>query len=196
VAGLIPMLKLGKAYEALQLLTNMPLEAKALCLAHLDRDAEALEILEKEVMARPGFSSAEDEMGAAMYTSYLEVALLVRHRPAIELIFKWLADKNLITSFYGFYFPTRQLGAAASFLGRHAEARGYYQQGIKIATGMKYRPELALTRLQLAELLLEYYPDEKAEALEHLDFAIKEFREMEMQPSLERALRHKDILKA
>jgi serine/threonine protein kinase len=31
---------------------------------------------------------------------------------------------------------------------------------------------------------------------EHLDFAIKEFREMKMQPSLERALRHKDILKA
>jgi hypothetical protein len=30
----------------------------------------------------------------------------------------------------------------------------------------------------------------------HLDFAIKEFREMKMQPSLERALRHKEILKA
>jgi hypothetical protein len=28
-----------------------------------------------------------------------------------------------------------------------------------------------------------------------MDFAIKEFREMKMQPSLERALRHKDILK-
>jgi transposase len=34
------------------------------------------------------------------------------------------------------------------------------------------------------------------DALEHLDFAIKEFREMKMQPSLGRALRHKDILKA
>ena len=56
--------------------------------------------------------------------------------------------------------------------------------------------EIALTRLNLAELLLEHYPDEKKEALEHLDFAIKEFREMKMQPSLERALRHKDILKA
>jgi hypothetical protein len=32
--------------------------------------------------------------------------------------------------------------------------------------------------------------------LVYLDFAIKEFREMKMQPSLERALRHKDILKA
>jgi len=61
---------------------------------------------------------------------------------------------------------------------------------------MRFRPELALTRLQLAELLLEHYPDEKSEALEHLEFAIKEFREMKMQPSLERALRHKEILGA
>jgi hypothetical protein len=33
-------------------------------------------------------------------------------------------------------------------------------------------------------------------SLEHLDFAIKELREMKMRPSLERALRYKDILKA
>jgi hypothetical protein len=61
---------------------------------------------------------------------------------------------------------------------------------------MRFRPELALSRLGLAELLLDRYPDEKAEALEHLDFAIKEFREMKMQPSLERALRRKEIIKA
>ncbi len=40
------------------------------------------------------------------------------------------------------------------------------------------------------------YPEEKKEALEHLDFAIKEFTEMKMQPSLEKALRQKKILKA
>jgi hypothetical protein len=67
---------------------------------------------------------------------------------------------------------------------------------MKVGTEMRFRPELALTRLQLAELLLEHYPDEKKEALEHLDFAISEFREMKMRPSLERALRHRDILKA
>lgn len=35
-----------------------------------------------------------------------------------------------------------------------------------------------------------------SEAGAHLDFAIKEFREMKMQPSLERALRNKQIMKA
>ena len=33
--------------------------------------------------------------------------------------------------------------------------------------------------------------DERAEAVEHLDFAIREFQDMKMQPSLERALRHR-----
>jgi tetratricopeptide (TPR) repeat protein len=92
-------------------------------------------------------------------------------------------------------FPARHLGAAA-FLGKIDEARVRYQKALEIATEMRFKPELALTRLQLAELLLNHYPDEKKEALEHLDFAIKEFREVKMQPSLERALRHKNILKS
>ena len=90
----------------------------------------------------------------------------------------------------------RHLGGAAALLGRYDEARNYYQEAIKVCMEMPFRPELALTRLQLAELLLKHYPVEKSEALEHLDFAIKEFREMKMQPSLERALRHKEILGA
>jgi tetratricopeptide (TPR) repeat protein len=88
------------------------------------------------------------------------------------------------------------MGAAASLLGRYDEARKYYQRAIKVCTEISFRPELALSHLQLAELLLENYPAEKREALEHLDFAIKEFQDMKMQPSLERALRHKEILKA
>jgi hypothetical protein len=32
--------------------------------------------------------------------------------------------------------------------------------------------------------------------MKHLDFAIAEFRDMKMRPALERALRHKDVLKA
>ena len=39
-------------------------------------------------------------------------------------------------------------------------------------------------------------PDERPEALEYLDFAISEFREMKMQPSLERALWHRGLLRA
>ena len=61
---------------------------------------------------------------------------------------------------------------------------------------MRFCPELAITYIQLAELLLEYYHKGRAKALGHIDFAISEFRDMKMRPWLERSLRHKDILKA
>jgi hypothetical protein len=81
-------------------------------------------------------------------------------------------------------------------LGEPDKARSYYHQALEAAGKIRFRPEIALARLQLCELLLDHYPDERAEALEHLDFAIGEFRDMKMQPSLERALSHRDILKA
>jgi tetratricopeptide (TPR) repeat protein len=127
----------------------------------------------------------------------LETAVLANHTRAVEILFNLLAGGVYKTS--GLHNPTcvaRHFGGAAALLNRHKEARKHYREAIKVCTGMKFRPELALTRLQLAELLLEHYPIEKKEALEHLDFAIKEFQDMKMQPSLERALRHKEILKA
>jgi hypothetical protein len=36
----------------------------------------------------------------------------------------------------------------------------------------------------------------RLQVLQHLDFAIAQFRDMKMQPSLERALKRKEILKA
>jgi hypothetical protein len=42
-------------------------------------------------------------------------------------------------------------------------------------------------QFQLAELLLEHCPQEKSDAIAHLDFAIAEFRDMKMQSWLEKA---------
>jgi len=166
-------------------------------LTHLGRYAEVVEMLERLVVACPGIASAEDETMVCVDIISLEAAVLAGHRQAAELLLPRLAATTRLTS--GLWITTcagRHMGAAAAFLGRHEEARKYYQKAIKDCIEMKFRPELALTNLQLAELLLEHYPKEQAEALEHLDFAIKEFHDMKMQPSLERALRHKEILKA
>jgi len=195
-----PLLYLGRIDE---LLTEWNEYVKgqigvtATILAHAGRDAEVTEILEKWVIARPGFGTAQDMFRSMWDTVFLEAAVTIGHRKAAELLLNRLAGSGLVTN--GILQPTcipRHLGGAAVLLERYDEARQYYQEAIKVCTEMPFRPELALTRLQLAELLLEHYPDEKKEALEHLDFAINEFREMKMQPSLERALRHKDILKA
>jgi DNA-binding NarL/FixJ family response regulator len=72
-------------------------------------------------------------------------------------------------------------------LGRPDTARGFYLQAVEVCRKSRFRPELALTCLDLADLLLKHYPDERTEALRHLDYVIVEFGAMHMQPSLERA---------
>jgi tetratricopeptide (TPR) repeat protein len=193
----------GRALESnLQATRNVPSNVAAdmlilYCLAHLGLYAEVAETLERLVVARPGIGSAEDETVVVIDITSLEAAVLAGHRQAAELLLRRLAGSRIITS--GLWLTTcvgRHLGAAAVLVGRPDEARSHYQEALKVSSEMRFRPEVALTRLQFAELLLEHYPKERAEALEHLDFAIAEFRDMKMQPSLERALRHKEILKA
>ncbi|MBM2826270.1 MAG: hypothetical protein HW403_334 [Dehalococcoidia bacterium] len=43
---------------------------------------------------------------------------------------------------------------------------------------------------------MKHKSDENTTAQWHLEFAISEFQEMKMQPSQERALRHREILGA
>ena len=148
-------------------------------------------------MRRPSIDTPEDETFDWVDTIFLEAAVLAGHHRSAELLLNRFRDTGLCAQ--GIHTTTciiRHLGGAAVLLEKYDEARKYYEEALKVTTEMRFRPELALSRLQLAELLLEHYPDEKKEALKHLDFAINEFREMKMQPALERALRHKDILKA
>ena len=200
VAGLRPYLHLGKVDDALRV-TDAPqfltIPARPLPLAHAGRDSEVNQMLKFLVMGRSGIGSTEDETPAWVDILLLESAVLIGYREVTDLLLRRLDVKNISTS--GMFYTTcitRHLGGAAALLDRYDEARKHYQEAIKVCTEIRFRPELALSRLQLAELLLEHYPKEKKEALEHLDFAIKEFRDMKMQPSLERALRHKDILGA
>jgi hypothetical protein len=83
--------------------------------------------------------------------------------------------------------PARILGESATFLGRPDEAAHWYERAIEIAGRISFRPEVALAHARLGELQLKHYPDERADALAHLDFAIPEFEAMGMQPALERA---------
>ena len=196
--GLRPRLFLGRADTFLTRgLAAADFGFRVLGLAYLGRDAELAEVLDQHVVKRPGIGTIEDETPGNFDVWSLEAAVVTGNRQVAELLLNRLAGAGICTT--GFFYPTcvsRHLGGAAALLGRPEEARNHYQEAIRVCTEMRFRPELALTRLQLAELLLEHYPGEKKEALEHLDFAIKEFREMKMQPSLERALRHKEILGA
>jgi len=158
---------------------------------------ETQELLDRYVIKRPGFGTNDDETRFNEDCMHLEAAILAGCKESAGLLYERFINSNLVTT--GIVLPTcviRLLGGAASLLERYDDAKKHYQEAIKACTEMRYRPEIALSRLELAELILDHYPEQKAEALEHLNFAIKEFREMKMQPSLERTLRRKDILKA
>jgi DNA-binding CsgD family transcriptional regulator len=54
---------------------------------------------------------------------------------------------------------------------------------------VRFRPEIALLHLDVAQLLSDNYRHKRAEALEHIRLAPTEFQDMHMQPSLDRAIK-------
>ena len=162
-------------------------------LAHKGDADEVKEMLSFSVVNRPYIGTDEDMTNIWTDAMNLETALLVGHTQSAELLLNRFRGTGAGTT--GYASPMcifRLMGEAAVLLERYNEAKEHYKEAIRVCTEMRFRPDLALSRLGLAELLLDHYPDEKFEALEHLDFAINEFREMKMRPSLERALRRKD----
>jgi serine/threonine protein kinase len=226
-----PLLYLGQAEETL---AALPLAVQlagieegsvasrgrqALLLAHLGRAEEAAALLRGLPVHLTTPGPEGDEAPAQLLTNLLEAAVVLGERELAALLAKRLAPvASLAVVTTLFTTPARHLGAAMALLGKPDEARAYYQQALEAAGKIRFRPEIALTRLQLAELLLDeakvgaihelplrqdaapvgagLKPAPTKEALGHLDFAIAEFRAMKMQPSLERALRHREILRA
>jgi DNA-binding CsgD family transcriptional regulator len=120
----------------------------------------------------------------------LETALLLQEPNVIQpLVEQLLPVAGLVVDYYALTSVARLLGKAAKLAGDALAARGYFEQGLAVCTQLQFRPELALIRLELAELLLDD-PDAvtRSEGSSQLQAAISELRAMHMRPSLERAL--------
>jgi DNA-binding CsgD family transcriptional regulator len=81
----------------------------------------------------------------------------------------------------------RLIGSTRQLQGDFDGARAHYQLALAGSQRLGYRPEIALTQLDLAELVLDHFPAERHLALTHLDAAASEFSDMRMQPFLARA---------
>jgi DNA-binding CsgD family transcriptional regulator len=129
----------------------------------------------------------------------LRAAVALGHRAAARALALRLAPVGYLS--LGLPSPAlttciaRHLGDAAALVGHRSAARGYYLQALEAAGKIRFRPELALAHVSLAELLVQEGDETgRSDALEYLDVAIPELRDMNMQPALERALALRETL--
>jgi tetratricopeptide (TPR) repeat protein len=195
-----PLLYLGRPEEAAASLDELrppistddvwPLNLwQGVCRAYAGRDAEAQAELNR-FLSLHDVASDRDATPLYLLVYLLEIAVLVGDLAAAAMLSARLTPTaSLATADLIATTPGRHLGAAAALLGERERAQAYYRRALDAAGMIGFRPEIALTRLQLAELLLAHYPDERAEAEGHLRFVIPEFETMKMAPALERARR-------
>src|SRR5262249_5687982 len=145
----------------------------ATCLAELGRLEEARALVGPR-LDEIAASGCDDEAPIYDLVNFLEAAIAVGHSGAAGAL---IAPLDCVAHLSGVpAFKTcvaRHLGDAARLVGDRTAARAYYAQALEAAGKIGFRPELALTHLRLAELLLEDADDiAQSAALAHLDTAI------------------------
>jgi DNA-binding winged helix-turn-helix (wHTH) protein/tetratricopeptide (TPR) repeat protein len=212
-----PLLFLGRAEEALAALpeaerlvgsqafsSTLRFGWSALCLAHMGRLAEARAQL-SEYLGKSKLSVEEDDTPTVILATLLEIAVLVEDREAVSMLAKRLTGIVALGHSTNLHLVNvaRHLGRAALLLGNRKEARTNYERALDWATKIRFRPEIALTRFEIAKLLLAEAKDAngsraaaalRSEGQGHLDFAIGEFQAMKMKPALEQALQQQKLL--
>ena len=208
-ASMRPLIHLGRLNEALEMGGRIPNPGgpawRPMCLAYAGQANESQVAIE-QFLAASRIGEDKDETPCFFLAVLLEGALLSGDGEHADWLSKRLEPlAGLAATQENTVCVARLLGGAAALLGEPERATAYYEQALGVAGRVGNRPEVALTHLQMAELLLDSGSvgaqplaplPSREEALSHLDFAIAEFREMKMQPALGRALRHKEVLKA
>src|SRR5207253_1783807 len=95
------------------------------------------------------------DIPAAQLAGLLESAVLMEDAVTAALLAEKLHGVVAADGEYGLYNAARYRAAAAAMVGDRFQARTACQQSLEWASRIGYRAEVALTRLQLAELLLE-----------------------------------------
>jgi DNA-binding CsgD family transcriptional regulator len=146
---------------------------------------------EEALRLSAGFGNIGDsnDRSAVWILAYLlEVSIRCGDAVTAEALVGRLAPlANRLQTWYSIVSFGRLLGEATAMLGQPKEAEAFYLQGLEVCRKVRFRPEIALICLDLAELRLEHFDAERAEALSDLNFAIDDFDAMHMTPSLERA---------
>ena len=101
----------------------------------------------------------------------LELAIAWNDAQDAEALAGQLAPVAHLAMVVGMPNAARLIGNAAVLRGDVSAARAHFELAVERTNQIRYRPELALSRLELAELLLDHFQTDAWLALEHLDAA-------------------------
>ncbi len=97
--------------------------------------------------------------------------------------------------FGALFLPTA--GMLVHSLGRHDVAQTHLEDALAFCRKAGYRPELAWSLCDYADMLLERNnEDDRRKAMQHLDESLQISTELGMRPLMERVLSRREILKA
>jgi DNA-binding CsgD family transcriptional regulator/tetratricopeptide (TPR) repeat protein len=156
--------------------------ARANVLARLGRCQEA-----SGVRARfAGIEESTDESGLNVLVDLFEASITCGDMGMAAALYERLLPLSNRLHGTNLVSIGRLLGEAATMLGRPDEARASMQEAFELSRRVRLRPEVALIRLDLGELLVRHYPRERSQGAEHLKSAVEELRDMRMLPALTR----------
>jgi DNA-binding CsgD family transcriptional regulator len=186
--GFRPLLLLGTPQHLQRAEALVPeIEGLSAILGYLLRAHTGVPEEPRSPGQRPGWKPRE-HMVTFLPLLVLEIVVLRGgDRELVQEILEFLEPAASPATSSAFTLIDRHRGSALVLLGEHAQARERFRAALAAGEKMRFRPEIALTRLALAELILDHFPRERAEAFEQLEACIPELREMKMQPSLRKA---------
>ena len=163
--------------------------AIAIQLAQGGRTEETRELV-RRVIAERAIGDVDDWSDCLTLTQLTYAAAVSGDADSARVLYARLKEND---NWYALPVMTtgRALGLAAALLGDFDAARRHLLTALDFARRIEDRREIAFVRLALAGLLFEHFSDERTEASEHLNIAIREFRDMKVQTALEDAMRLK-----
>ena len=105
--------------------------------------------------------------------------------------------RGTMLSFHWMISADHLLGLLAQTMGNTDQASAYFEDALAFCRKAGYRPDLAWTCCDYADMLLERDGDgDKAKAIQLLDESLAISSELGMRPLMERVLLRREILKA
>ena len=149
------LIYLGRAGEA-QILGQAAGQTSddAFMLAHVGRFAESRRAVHAWLARHKDAIQTAPVEHVWILTTLLEAAVLVEDEDSAAVLAPCLADLSGTVSWGHTTCIALHLGAAAMLVGDWLNAQVWCQQALEVTTRVRFRPEIPLSRLQIAELLL------------------------------------------